>query len=660
MEALDFLDISKERLVLLDFPGFTLTGDFHRLMEVTFSEVFNESPDITIGNLVVPEVTLTIDNSDAVFLDTQALDGMEFFCKIALEDKRRDVSSVLRRLQKEYGRTLNTGFSACGSMIIASENRALRSCTIDEQNTLQLHTAVGMIKEASGMVVEEDVRYAADGTLISVEGTVWLYHEEVPYCSRHLMRCSAADPRILLFGEPLEITPDTSLQENAFIDLARQHYCVVKSNIYRDGVLVDSYITRTRQQETGHFRNDMLIREVQGGEAIRLHEATYGTYTIREAALCDDDVLSIIAYGELDKLSAINVESFFTDSYITAGSTLEDLYLSFIAYLNKGHRMNLVPAQRKYINLSSSIVSNNWINLDYSDITAARFLREIAFWEGGNARINAEGELQLGWISDDVVLTLSANELERLRLSSYTLTAAEGTSKYDPKVLGVTHQNIIYTDIETDDEANRMYVHGLVMTETIPDMYMNIIRHFGESDLLPFSASVAVGASPYLRAGDRIRLISRNGVVGYAQIQTQDISLTTMMRAELNAPDGTTWKTCPVNLQERRVKRLRIDNMPVIQTIGEQPDISGITVTAELNNGEQFLVGEVYYSVQLQGDWMVPGVMKCIITFAGASAEFDITMIDGAVLTTNDGAWLTTADGSHLITKEATNGSKNI
>ncbi len=539
MTAEDFLDTQKRRIMQLDFDGFSIHGGLGGLLDVHLSEILNDEPDIMIGNLVVPELVFTMDNYDGEYLDADDFDGLEFSCKVGLEREHEDITDALLQIQEVLGKNLCIIRSCSGTYLVASGKR-LYSCDLTEDGFLMILSASEgdtAEQEIAGMYLEEKADLK-EGDEAVVTGRLSLYHTTPPYRTGYQL--TMTKDIINVEREP-DADASSLLERSVFRDLALEHYSAVQSTVrYPDGT-VDNYASQIETIRTSYFERDILVREILNGTQVLFDFCSYGNFIITESTVHEDDVMEMTAYGELYKLVGVNAEDFFTEEYIIEGETLADVYRSFCGYLSEKIGMQLTAAEQEFLNLDKLIVTTIWADRNYQGITAARFLRELALLEGGCARVTADGKLLLGWCCKDPVLTLSANELDRLKISSNMPGAAEGLEIYDPRPAGVTHQNLVGTAIGNDDDM--LYVYGLLYTKDIPEMLIAVIDSFSDPGIVPYSASAVCGGSPFLRAGETVRLISRAGAVIDAQVLMQDVSIFPMLHTELSAPDGTSWKT---------------------------------------------------------------------------------------------------------------------
>ena len=376
-----------------------------------------------------------------------------------------------------------------------------------------------------------------------------------------------------------------------------------------------------------------LCRKVISGVSRTFSLISYGNYIITETSSRDEETTEIICYGILHQLVGLDARSFFSASYFYAGESFSKLYDNFIIWINQ-QGINITAKTQNFINLNNLTVSENWSTADFSGITADMILREFAMLEGGNAFLNHDGLLELGWCGAEPVLTASAENLSMLKIGTERLTPATGIMS-----MNAASANIIQTEFDEDD------LHLMpVINESHDDVFQRIISKFSDISQIAFTASLLTGASPYLRAGDCIRLITRDGAAVCVPVFMQDVKNIPFMDGRVSVPDGTSWMTVPVDFDLLSIVRISVDNWPEFLIHGISPDTSEMLVRAVLKNDETFRIPESLYQLHVRTREDYPAYLELTVTFMEYSASklipayYALYTANQQIITTNSGA----------------------
>lgn len=138
MTASEYLDGSKRRLLRIGFPEFDLYDTYSGLLGVHLTDVMSDSPDVRIGDLVVPELTLTLSyqgktDHDGTSAMTE-LAGAAVTAEAGLEQSREDITEELSAIYAASGSgKLVYARSANGCYFVA-DGKNLYGCRFGESS----------------------------------------------------------------------------------------------------------------------------------------------------------------------------------------------------------------------------------------------------------------------------------------------------------------------------------------------------------------------------------------------------------------------------------------------------------------------------------------------------------------------------------------------
>lgn len=643
MQAKDFLDSSKRRMLRLEFPDFPVYDSFSGLLDVQLSEVMCDSPDVEIGNLVVPELTVQL-----VHTDMKNHLGSTIHVASGIEQSREDLTEELTAIQSAIDSTqLVFARSANGCWFVA-DGSVLYSCWFDSAGRVRFHrsTAFESTHDIQAVcVVEERVDVDENGRVVNNHGVVYLFHETTPYLTKvsyvALTPTSDFVYQGVHFGSTETVMSITEGLQTAVVrDICRYHRSMNRMTLCRKGT---AFAEQTQVLDIRYARyyngSKVFCRRALSGEATTFRTATYGDYVLRETTGQDEETTEILCYGILGQTAEISAANFFTGIYFLGANTFADLYQNFIRWLNQ----NGVPvkaASQTFINLDKIPVTiPDWSTTDFSHATAADVLKEFAMLEGGNARMNHDNQLELGWCGTEPVLTVSAETVSSMRIGTGRLTTAQGITLSDAQ-----GENLISVNMDAD----ALILLPFGSKEAYTEAYTRIVDSFPNKIHLPFSADVLGGASPFLRAGDCVRLISRSGAALDVSVLLQDVSCFPFLQSRISAPEGTEWKTVPIDFESLTVIGIQIENLPEYLISGEPPDTSGMIVTALQRNGERFVVDDTLYTVSVFTT-VNPGIAAMRVMFTGIQHVTYLPVY--SPLYTKNGKPMTTGNGSILVVK---------
>lgn len=730
MEARDFLDQNKRRMMRIAFPAFSMYDTYAGLLDVSLSETMSTVQDITIGEIVVPELTFRTAHTDFTpfFGDIIHLDS-------ALEETREDITEELHTITE----TLDSGQLVFARSItgfwVVGDGTSLYSLWFGTDGSVQQSDTLTASKPIEAVTLcESIVNTDADG-ILNTTGVAYLLHSVPPYVTPVFFRSpdrnadgliagcrfgsaeddrpdvdgdgfvTAADSALILTaaahigaGEPSGLTPEQELRADAdrdgsispldaqlvdqftaavgagdytddadgwlafltasaqgydtesepglaiLTDTAAAHGSQGTASVYRSGVKTHDLITRLDIRTASHYENGILQRYPAYGTAYSFRPASYGRFCMTELSSRDEETTNVLCSGILWRTVGLNASGFFTPVNF-ACSNFAELFANFCRWLT-AEGIPVEPAQQTYLNLSGiAVTAPDWESEDFSTVTADTVLKEFAFLEGGNARLDREDKLRLGWCGTEPVLTVSAEVLGSLRLGNEKLLAATGIDPFwNPE-----SRNVIRTELDGDALVLGRCTGILDLTYA----YQRITAQFsaGTFPQIAFDGELLCGASPFLRVGDSLRAVSRSGMTVTVQLMEQTVREFPAMQADLSAPDGTGWETEPISGGD--IVSITVENYPPFVILGELPDISGMVVTAHQSGGGSFTVDPSLVRIRL-GTPESNGRILMQVWFAGRLAASYIQW--RAKLLTHGGQPLLTHNQDYLGGKKDGNG----
>lgn len=615
MTAEDFLDERKKRLFRVKFPDFVLYDDNPVLLDVNLHEVMSDNPDIEIGNLVIPELTLKTE-----YLDMTNHTEESILAETGLEQNQEDVTEEVTGIQKLLQCQCPIFARTAEKHWIVADGRNIYAVRMSESGTPELHDSRTLTHEISAMFLET-------GT-ITGHGNIYLSDRSGQYRTKLKYRTSMpVQYQIEFYDEPetTEITDEFQKAVLAGMSADVTYTTVSENQVYR---LKTGY--------AGSYQNGVLCRHPVSASITEFTMKSYGDAVLKETITQDEETMEMLCYGILEKTVTKNAESFFTSLRIYQIDTLADLYQNFITWLNQ-EEISITAKNQEFLNLDDMpfIMPDS---ADMSGITAGQLLKEFALLEGGNARINHDNELELGWCSAEPVLTLSAEKLESMRIGTERLAGAEGIFDLNPDA-----QNQIQTAVRQED----MFLSRFTGTEAFTLACQRMITSFQNGFYLPFSVSALAGASPFVRTGDCIRIMSRSNFAVSVPVMIQEMQAFPFLKSRISMPEATDWTTIPVDFSGTRITGLIAENYPDFIIYGEIPDISDMIITARQPNGEEFTVPVQLCEFSTE---FLEVYARITVSFAGQQKS-SLTGIRYALYTA-DSQKLITADTNPLVAKE--------
>jgi hypothetical protein len=735
MEARDFLDIAKRRMLALRFPGFTVFDSCTVLLDAGFSEVMSDERDITIAGIVIPELTFRLTHTDMADHI-----GEVIRCEVGLEQSQEDVTGALSALDTVLQSDCPVFAKSISGLWFAASGTVLHSAKLLDDGTAQLGTSYTCEHEIGGILLHESrVNRKADGT-VSAVGMLYLLHEAapyltaVPYVSMNGRDCSfggdadcfpdidgdglvtAADAEMIATaaanigaGEPSGLTkaqerradadldgaitasdaetvqafaaavgagdytndpagwlaflaydPDVGpvtdgLHARVLSDMAAHSAAVCKANVYpfagASQVLMQTTEIRwsryyDRYAERISERPGTLCRHPVGGRIVTFAPASYGEFLLTETSSQDEDTTDVRCCGPLHRLIGLDASTFFTSVYFMAEDFAE-LFANFTRWLRDAG-IPIEPAAQDYRNLHAlPVIAPDWQTADFTGVTADQVLREFALFEGGNAYLDRDGRLRLGWCGTEPVLTVSADVLGSLRIGNERLASATGLDPF----WNPMSRNVIETELKTDELA----LISCTSAQALSMAFQHVVEGFANASQIPFDGELLSGASPLLRVGDTIRTVTRSGVAVEVQLMEQDVRQFPQMTAALSSPDGTSWETQPLHPEDLQVTAIEVEHYPAFVIQGELPDTTGMSVTAVQRGGGRFAVDTALCRIEL-GTVQTGGNVLMTVRFAGCFASKYIPV--RYLLLNNAGEPFLTVDGAGFAVakQNSTNG----
>lgn len=610
MTAEDFLDNHKNRILRIKFPEFSVYEFYSGLLEIRFSEIMSNSPDIEIGSLVIPEMTVITEymNLKNHMQETVTLE-------IGLEQKRLDVSDEIQIIQKNFdSENLIFARDASGCWIVADGN-LLYSVWFDLNHIMQMNSVFESKQQIFGILIQEErVDISANGNVTNHYGVIYLLHQNsVTNIAFTGMTAFGTLHRGVLFSQKeSEITITDSLHHAVISDMTKQaeHISLNEMTLCRLGV---PYVKQTEKLDIRYARyynkQRKLCRKALSAEVVIFSPVSYGEFIITETISQDEETTEMLCYGILGQVVGKNAENFFRHLHFATAENFAELYFNFIDWLNQ-NGISITAKNQEFLNLKNiPVIEPDWNTADFNGITAGEVLKEFAMLEGGNARMNHDNQLEIGWCETEPVLTVSSDNLSSMRIGTERLTPATGM-----KFLNPDSENVIQTELEYD----RLFLKNVTHENAYTEVFQKIISNFGTNLHLPFSAEMLTGASPFLRAGDCIRLVNRSGAVIHVPVFTQDITAFPFLESRISVPENTSWKTTPADFSIFILDKIIVQNWTKFIIYGEPPDTSDMIVIAVLKNGNQFFVSNHLYHVTVE-EITDSGKVKMTITFLDKS-----------------------------------------
>lgn len=594
MTASDYLDGTKRRMLRLGLPDFAIYDTFSGLLGVHLTDVMSDSPDVRIGDLVVPELTLTLSHTDL-----SSLSGASVTAESGIEAAREDVSAQLAAIYAASGSgTLVYARSASGCWIVA-DGRNVYGCRFTASGSAVLTPGFESTAAVTGLHITETALLNSDGHVGNNNGTLYLAHGTEPYLTRIGFigyTYSAQTPGGFDFDSTEQTVTITSPLYAAVVrDLGADLSCnriTFDANGQESpdpallGVRTDMLTIRSRAV----YRSGELHRSPVSGEVTRYVPDSYGTFVMREMAAQDEETDEVRLYGLLGEAAYIPAADFFRSGDFVGATTFAELYTAFLGWLSR-QGLTLTAVQQSYLNLSDLRVTAPDQTADFSGVTASDILRGLAALEGGNARLDKSGRLLLGWCGDTPVLTVSAESLSALRIGTEAPRAAQDIDLRAPDGKNV---------IATGQQPEQMWMRYLLDSTELDTACDRIVAAVDNRHRIPVTADLLEGAGPLLRAGDCIRLVTRSGGVLVTELMQQDVDAFPHMEARITTPDHTSWDTYTVDYEDTKVIGLTVTGWPAFVVSGYPPDTSGMAVTANCTRtgteSNDFIVDPALYS----------------------------------------------------------------
>lgn len=643
MKAADFLDITKRRMLCIEFADFTLYDSYTGLLDVQLSEVMSDSPDVVIGDIVVPELTVELRA-----LDLSGHLDETISCTAGLEQSREDVSEELRLIQEAIGGTqMCFARMYTGGWVAAEGNQVYSQVfTASGYNPRVVFTTA---QDITGLRLDEThVNYNQYGQVATCWGTAYFLHDTAPYLTKadytgakspngnwSLTFAGSTEEEEVTVSDPLwaDIIGDGSGSGISTSRIALWHYVDLHHVPYAELIQVlDVRFAR-------YYDGGTLRRRAVSAEVTQYAPASFGEFVLTETAAQDEETVEVLCYGILGQLVKINAAEFLHSGYgyVHAGDSFAQLFQNFLTWLGtKG--IPLTAAEQTYLNLDDlTVIAPDWTQLDVSGLTAADVLRCFALLEGGNARMNHDNKLELGWGGTEPVMTVSADRMASLRIGAERLAPATGMTYYQPNT-----RNVIESSVPED----KLVLMQLTSASALESAYAAIVRSFENGAHLPVTAELLCGGSPLLRAGDCIKAVTRAGAAVNVQLFQQELDRFPLMRSRVSTPEGTGWATEPIDFYALEVIGITVTGWPAFLVSGFPPDTSGMTVTAVQRWGNSFPVDETLYTVTVGA--VSNGRAPMTVSFCGFSVTNRLLPV-GYALYNSHGQPLTTADGSLMI-----------
>lgn len=642
MTAENFLDAEKQRYFRVMFPDFFIDSDNPFLLGVTLHEVMSDNPDIEIGNLVIPELTLQTVNTDMKdFLDC------EISAESGIEQNRQEVTDEITAIQEYFSQAENLLIMRTATGIwLAVTGKQVYSVRMIQHQPDVVHTyRFDSMQEITGIWLEENsVQIDSQNQIRSSIGKAFFLHAQPPYLGYTVFQTVGLDterPYLHFDSEEYQI-PITEavyqeiLQNGSLNGTDSIGYCHLGYSEPFSRHVEKLYLKTIRYYD----ENRQLRQKMISGMLLDFEVKSYGEFILKEASTQDEEVLTVCCYGILDRLSNLNAENFFRTAFHSRPATLAEVYQSFIEFLNQ-NAISVQAGNQEFLTLDSlPAVEPDWSTADFSGLTAAQILKEFAILEGGNAYISHDNLLLLGWNSTEPVLTCSAENTASLRIGNEKLAPAQGI-----ELLYQDCRNLIQTALHPED----MVLPEMTNPENFSEACSAVIHHFDTVLSLPFSVSVLTGASPAVRAGDCIRILTRNRCALKLPVTEQEITAFPFLQSRISHPDGTSWDTIPVDFEYLSINGLRAENWPAFMIFGS-PDFSQVIVTALARNGDNFQVENQLCEFEIE--MRTPEYAEITVHFCGLQTKHLSTV--RYALYTDGGQMLLTNQPAILAVKEST------
>ncbi|MBR1529556.1 MAG: hypothetical protein IJ642_09705 [Oscillospiraceae bacterium] len=643
MQADDFLDDQKRRYFRLNFPDFFIDSENSFLLDVKFHEVISESPDIEIGNLTIPELYLQTG-----YADLKTLAGCEIQAESGIEQSREDVTEAVLIIQEYFsdsGNELLLLRTVTGVWLAVQGNKIYSVRIINHQADVVYTYAFTSNREITGIWLEEnDVQINSQNQIISSIGKAYLLHSHEPYLTCAVFQTDGlSGQKPYLHFDEQEYAPN--LPEELIRKILQSGDLTGTDHIgygYAGySTPFESHVQKLYLRSVRNYDDSQVLRKnILSGEILDFEMKSYGKYTLKEISTQDEETLDLYCYGILDKLENLSAEPFFTRTSFFHADYFSDLYQNFIAWLNQ-NGIEIQTAEQEFLNLGTlPLMEPDWNTADFSGITAAQVLKEFAILEAGNARLNHDNLLELGRNYAAPVLTVTAEVLESVRLGTEKPAAAQGL-----EILNQDVRNLIRTSLKRED----LCLESLTDQENFLQACSKIIHKFYDDFYLPFSASVLVGASPFLRAGDCIRIVSKNRISVTVPVIMQELTEFPFLKSRVSLSDGTSWETVPVNFSGMVVNGIAAENWPSNVLVGEVPDFSDMIITALRADGQNFQVNTRLCEFEITMKTETYAFFT--VCFAGVSSGTYSNLL--YALRTASGEKLLTTDGHPLASKES-------
>lgn len=640
MTAEDFLNPEKQRYFRIAFPDFFIDSDNPFLLDANLHEVMSDNPDIAIGNLVIPELHLQTINADM-----KDFSGCTIQADSGIEQTRQDVTETVTAIWNYFAEENLTVRTAAGVWLAVTENFVYSvRMTAHGPEAVYAYKFTSSHKITGIWTRENSVQLNEQNQIVSSVGRVYLLHDSAPYLTYAVFLTSGLNTeKPYLVFDSQEHTVEISesvfqelLQNGNLTGTAEIGYCHLGYATPFARHIQKLYLKKIKFYDENQIFRQRILSAVCMDFALK----TYGDFILKDAVSQDEETLDMYGYGILDKLSDLHAENFFRTAFHSSPETFADLYQIFIAFLQQNH-LPIQPAEQNFLNLSAlPAVEPDWSTADFSGLTASQILKEFAILEGGHAYINHDNLLTVGWTYSAPVLTAEAGNAETLRIGNELLTPAQGLS-----FLSQDCRNLIQTSLN----AEEMVLPSLTNPENFSQACANIIHHFDNFFLLPFSVSILAGASPFLRTGDCIRIVTKSRSALHLPVTEQEITCFPFLHSRLTFPDGTSWNTVPVDWDYVRINGLRAENWSDFILFGN-PDFSDVIVTALLRNGESFRVENQLCLFETRR--LSSAYAECTVHFAGLQTSHQLAV--KYPLYTSGGQILFTNQNKILAVKEYT------
>ena len=177
MNAETFLDQAKRRTLRISFPEFDIYDDDSVLLDVHLTEVMNDCPDVKIGNLVIPELTVKTE-----YLNLKNHLNEILTMDVGIETETEPVTDEILKIQETFpGETLIFARSITGCYFVAN-GKKLYNVWFDDSGaarSYQGRQTIDSVQEIAGIYFKEESAESG-GHIYNASGMIYLMHETEP------------------------------------------------------------------------------------------------------------------------------------------------------------------------------------------------------------------------------------------------------------------------------------------------------------------------------------------------------------------------------------------------------------------------------------------------------------------------------------------------